>query len=182
MIPNTGGGLEDDVPIVGQERLPALPPVISGTHTPEVERRVESFFCSVASIFEAWINRRKSNHTRRAYRGDVMAFVEFCGWAWPDDAPQLLRTSILGVQGFKDAMAKHGWAPKTINRRISSLSSFYKFLSGAAAELRLPITGPNPAHAQFIAREGSDPVEETRALSETRARQLMATSWGQASV
>jgi site-specific recombinase XerD len=124
--------------------LPALPPVVSGTHTPEVERRVESFFHSVASIFEAWVNRRKSNHTRRAYRGDVMAFVEFRGWAWPDDAPQLLRTSILDVQAFKDAMAKHGGAPKTINRRISSLSSFYKFLSGAAAELRLPITVPKP--------------------------------------
>ena len=108
-----------------------------------------------------------------------MAFIEFRGWAWPDDAPQLLRTSILDVQAFKDAMAKHGGAPKTINRRISSLSSFYKFLSGAAAELRLPITVPNPAHPQFIAREASDPVEETRALSETRARQLMAMVTGE---
>jgi site-specific recombinase XerD len=69
-------------------------------------------------------------------------------------------------------------APKTINRRISSLSSFYKFLSGAAAELRLPITVPNPAHAQFIAREASDPVEETRALSETRARQVVGMPAG----
>ena len=64
-------------------------------------------------------------------------------------------------------------------RRISSVSSFYKFLSGAAAELRLPITVPNPAHAQFIAREASDPVEETRALAETRARQLMAMVTGE---
>jgi hypothetical protein len=29
--------------------------------------------------------------------------------------------------------------PKTLNRRISSLSSFYKYLAGAAAELRLPM-------------------------------------------
>lgn len=50
-------------------------------------------------------------------------------------------------------MAKHSGAPKTINRRISSLSSFYKFLSGAAAELRLPITVPNPAHAQYFSGE-----------------------------
>ncbi len=69
-------------------------------------------------------------------------------------------------------------APKTMNRRISSLSSFYKFLSGAAAELRLPITVPNPAHAQFISREASDAVDETRALSETRARQLMGLPAG----
>ena len=80
------------------------------------------------AIFEAWVNRRKSDHTRRAYRGDVMAFVEFCGFAWPEDSAKLLRVSILDVQAFKDHMAKHGGAPKTINRRISSLSSFYKFL------------------------------------------------------
>src|ERR1700744_4238802 len=64
-------------------------------------------------------------------------------------------------------------APKTINRRVSSLSSFYKYLGGAAAELRLPVTVPNPAHAQFIARESTDARDETRALSLTRARQLM---------
>lgn len=52
-------------------------------------------------------------------------------------------------------------------------------MSGAAAELRLPITVPNPAHPQFIAREASDPVDETRALSETRARQLMAMITGE---
>src|ERR1700677_3842035 len=156
------------------EKRGALPPVIAGADTPEISRRVESFFHSVASIFEAWVNRRKSDHTRRAYRGDVMAFVEFCRLVWPRDAAELLRVSILDVQAFKDHMGKHGGAPKTINRRISSLSSFYKFLSGAAAELRLPITVPNPAHAQFISRESSDPVDETRAMSETRARQLVA--------
>jgi site-specific recombinase XerD len=68
--------------------------------------------------------------------------------------------------------------PKTLNRRISSLSSFYKYLAGAAAELRLPINVPNPAHAQFIARESADPLEGTRALSATRARQLMGLPAG----
>jgi site-specific recombinase XerD len=156
-----------------------LPPVIAGSFTPEIQERVESFFSSIAAIFEAWVNRRKSHHTRRAYRGDVMAFVGFQEFVWPRDAAELLRVSILDVQRFKDWMGKHGGAPKTINRRISSLPSFYRFLSGAAAELRLPITVPNPAHAQFIAREASDPVEETRALSETRARQLLAMVTGE---
>jgi integrase/recombinase XerD len=166
--------MADGVVVAAPENALALPPVIAGAHTPQVEARVENFFHSVASIFEAWVGRRKSDHTRRAYRGDVMAFVEFCRIAWPQDAARLLRISILDVQAFKDAMGKRGGAPKTINRRISSISSFYKFLSGAAAELRLPITVPNPAHAQFISRESSDPVDETRALSETRARQLVA--------
>jgi site-specific recombinase XerD len=160
--------------------LPALPPLLAGSHTPAIERRVESFYQSLATIFEAWVGRCKSEHTRRAYRGDIMAFVAHQRWAWPQDAVQLLRVSILDVQAFKAAMAAHHAAPKTLNRRISSLSSFYKFLSGAAAELRLPITVPNPAHAQFISRECADPVDETRALSETRARQLIAMPAGEA--
>jgi hypothetical protein len=170
--------MPDAVTVSGSENAPALPPVIAGANTPEIERRFENFFHSVAAIFEAWVGRRKSDHTRRAYRGDVMTFGEFRGFAWPQDAAQLLRVSILDVQAFKDHIAKYGSAPKTINRRISSLSSFYKFLSGSAAELRLPITIPNPAYAQFISRESSDPVDETCALSETRARQLMGMPAG----
>jgi site-specific recombinase XerC len=113
--------MSDEVTVPGRQNQPALPPVIAGANTPEIERRVENFFHSVASIFEAWVNRRKSEHTRRAYRGDVMAFVQFRGWAWPGDAAQLLRVSIFDVQAFKEHMVKHGAAPKTINRRISSL-------------------------------------------------------------
>ena len=69
-------------------------------------------------------------------------------------------------------------APKTINRRIASLSSFYRYLQGVVSELRLPITVPNPAHAQFIPRGSSDPLDETKALSATRARQLMGLPAG----
>jgi site-specific recombinase XerD len=156
----------------------SLPPVLAGSVTPENRERVERFFFSVASIFEAWVNRRKSEHTRRAYRGDVIAFVQFMEIKWPEEASRLLSSSILDVQAWKNKMFEESAAPKTINRRISSLSSFYKFLAGAAAELRLPITVPNPAHAQFISRETSDPVEETRALSLARARQLMTMPKG----
>jgi integrase/recombinase XerC len=150
-----------------------LPPILAGSMPAEVRGRVGDFFSSVATIFEAWVGRRKSEHTQRAYRGDVMSFVEFLGLSWPDEADRLFRVSILDVQAFKADLVKREAAPKTINRRISSVSSFYKYLGGAAAELRLPITVPNPAHAQFISRESSDPVDETKALSATRARQLM---------
>ena len=49
--------------------------------------------------------------------------------------------------------------------RIASLSSFYRYLQGAASELRLPITGPNPAHAQFIARGATVPGVELQDAS-----------------
>jgi hypothetical protein len=55
-----------------------------------------------------------------------------------------------------------------------SLSSFYKFPRGAARpSCAFPLRCPIRPHAQFISRESSDPVDET-ALSESRARQLVA--------
>ena len=133
-----------------KQNQPGLPPILAGATTPAIRHRVEQFFFSVASIFEAWVTRRQSPHTQRAYREDVMAFVKFMGIAWPDQATALLSVSIKDVLAFRDFLLSQNAAPKTLNRRISSLSSFYKYLAAAAAELRLPITVPNPAHAQFI--------------------------------
>jgi site-specific recombinase XerD len=155
-----------------------LPPVLAGHLTPQVHARAESFYGGVAEMFERWVARRPSPHTQRAYRNDVMSFVDFLGIGWPAQANRLLLTSVADVQGWRDAMLAATKAPKTLNRRISSLSSFYKYLAGAAAELRLPVNVPNPAHAQFIARESSDPLEGTRALTATRARQLMGLPAG----
>ena len=139
---------------------------------------MEEFFSSVASILESWVARRQSRHTQRAYREDVMAFVKFQAIAWPEQATSLLRVSVSDVVAFRDELFARGAAPKTLNRRISSLSSFYKYMAAAAAELRLPITVPNPAHPQFISRESTDARDETRALSATRARQLMGLPAG----
>ena len=69
--------------VTGFENVADLPPVLSGSMTPEIKERVDSFYFSVAAIFDAWVGRRKSNHTRRANRGDVMSFVEFRKLAWP---------------------------------------------------------------------------------------------------
>jgi site-specific recombinase XerD len=165
--------------LVVVQKAELLPPILSGGETAVVRRRVEKFFSSVADIFERWVTRRQSPHTQRAYREDVMSFISFMGWEWSEDADQVLVVSIKDVQEFRDEMISHDLAPKTINRRISSLSSFYKYLAASAAELRLPINVPNPAHAQFIARESSDARDETKALSMTRARQLMGLPHGE---
>ena len=155
-----------------------LPPILAGHLTPQLRARAESFYAGVAELFERWVARRPSYHTQRAYRRDVLSFVDFLGLTWPQDAFRLLLASVADVQRWRDAMMAATKAPKTLNRRISSLSSFYKYLAGAAAELRLPVNVPNPAHAQFIARESSDPLEGTRALTATRARQLMGLPAG----
>lgn len=164
------------VPVGGERR--ALPPMLAGSATPAVKTKVEQFYLSVAEFFELWVQRRDSPHTQRAYRGDVMAFVAFVDIPWPAESWRMFQVSVADTQRFRESMLTANLAPKTLNRRISSLSSFYKYLAGCAAEFRLPIVVPNPAHAQFIARAKSDPVEETRALSGTRARQLMGMPSG----
>ena len=155
-----------------------LPPILAGRHTSAVEAQVRSFYGSVADIFERWVTRRSSKHTQRAYRQDVMDFVAFLGLTWPAESSRLFTVSVADVLAFRDVMIAKNNAPKTINRRIASLSSFYKYLQGCASEFRLPITVPNPAHAQFISRGSFDPRDETKALSATRARQLMGLPAG----
>jgi len=157
-----------------------LPAILAGHATPAVAEKVHKFYLSVADIFEMWVRRRTSQHTQRAYRSDVMSFVQFMEFAWPEEAIQLLTVKINDVLEYVEQMqGELNMASKTINRRVASLSSFYKYLAGAAAEMRLPITVPNPAHAQFVTRQSSDPRDETKAMTATRARQLMGLPAGE---
>ena len=85
-----------------------------------------------------------------------MAFVEFLGLRWPEDATRLFTVSVADVLAFRDVMLEDGKAPKTINRRIASLSSFYKYLQGV--RLRVPAAdhgaepGPCPVHLPRVVR------------------------------
>lgn len=158
---------------------PDLPPILLGSATPEIAERVKNFYFSVSEIFERWVERRSSPHTRRAYRQDVMAFVRHLSIAWPKNAAALFTVKVADVQGWRDQMLAQKAAPKTVNRRVASVSGFYRYLGNVAAELRLPITVPNPAHSQFIPRGSTDPVDETQALTPSRARQLMGMPDGE---
>lgn len=156
-----------------------MPPVLAGQQTPEIAKKVERFYLSIEQMLEAWITRRQSPNTQAAYRQDIESLLTFLSIVWPRDSVSLLTVTVADVQAWRDQLSAEGKAPKTLNRRISSVSSFYKYLQGVAAELRLPITVPNPAHAQFIARASTDPVNETKDLSATRARQLMGLPQGE---
>ena len=166
------------VPVTEIEATAELPPILVGRYTTAVGTQVRQFYLSVAEVFERWVTRRSSKYTQRAYRGDVLAFISFLELDWPDESALLFKVSVTDVLAFRDEMLKEVKAPKSINRRIASISSFYKYLQGVASELRLPITVPNPAHAQFISRGSSDPRDETKSLSATRARQLMGLPSG----
>ncbi len=44
-----------------------LPPILHGRETSAVRSKVKRFYSSIAKVFEAWVHRRKSPHTQRAY-------------------------------------------------------------------------------------------------------------------
>src|SRR5512142_2952756 len=109
------GGMDEKrgavlVPV--SESQPALPPILVGRVTPAVEAQVGSFYGSVAEIFERWVTRRSSTHTQRAYRQDVMDFVQFLGLRWPDESTRLFTESVTEVQAFRDQMVAEAKAPK----------------------------------------------------------------------
>jgi site-specific recombinase XerD len=166
------------VPVTAADRV-LLPAILDGYHTLSVEEKVRRFALGVPEMLERWISRRASPHTRRAYRQDLFTFIGFLNIRWPDQAANLFAVTVGQVQDYRDWMLARGDAPKTVNRRVSSLAGFFRFLREVAAELRLPVQVANPADKEFVAREVADPVEERRHFSAAKARQLFALPAGE---
>ena len=154
-----------------------LPPVLPGLDSETARVRVEDFYQGIPELFEIWVQRRQSPETQRAYRRDVLAFVEHAGWRWPEEALRFLTVNVGQVQAYRDAIQER-YSPKTVLRRLCSLSSWYRFLGATAAELRLPIQVPNPAHSQFIPRGTADAVTPSPELSIGSVRRLLALPEG----
>lgn len=134
-------------------------------------------------MFEIWVARRPNANTQRAYRADVMSFVRFMGIAWPSCDWALLQVSVRDVQRWRDRLKRvDRLAPKTVLRRISSVSRFYEYMREQAADFRIPIVVPNPASKNHIPRESSPPVAPTRALSRSNTRELLQLPKGQSLV
>ena len=82
-----------------------------------------------ARLVEAYLSylqgvRRYSPHTVRAYRVDLEALV-----AWADrEGLDLLAVDHRDLRLFLSYLQRAGYEPKTVNRHLSSMRSFYKWL------------------------------------------------------
>lgn len=150
-----------------------LPPVLAGHASPAIVEKTRTFYLSVASMFDTWLERTPNPNTQRTYRRGVLNFIEFLGIDWPQDSHEFLQVTVPDVQAWRDSMETEGQAPATLNARISAVSRFYTFMREVAVELRLPVQVPNPAHAQFVKRETTDPVRPTVPVTRTLAHKLM---------
>src|SRR5262245_36636800 len=154
--------------------------MLAGHASPVIRERGRRFLASVPAMLEAWLKRSENANTLRSYRRDLEAFVQFLELAWPSDADRLLHTTVDQVQEWRRTMLEdENLAPKTVNRRISSVSGFFVFVRESAAQAKLPILIQNPASSDFVKRPAADPVTETAALPGTQARRLMSLPSGE---
>ena len=85
-----------------------------------------------------------------------MAFVEFLGIRWPEDATRLLTVSVADVQDFRDRMIADGKAPKTDQPPHRLALELLQVPPGG--RLRVPAAhhraepGPRPVHPPRLVR------------------------------
>ena len=70
--------------------------------------------------------RRYSAHTSTAYNTDILEFVEFYKKTY--ESEEILTANHKQIRSWVVTLMNDGIVPKSINRKISSLRSFYKFL------------------------------------------------------
>jgi integrase/recombinase XerD len=98
---------------------------------PDLEQRL---------LVSGWLAGFRSPRTRRAYAGDLLAWQRWCAARGLDP----LRARRVQVDLYLADLLKGGAAPASAGRRLSALSSFYRFL---LAQDDLEITRANPASA-----------------------------------
>lgn len=145
--------------------LPALPPQLA-TDRYGIQRLTVTWLLGFAS------------HTRTAYFRDLSRYLTWCQRQQLD--PLTARASDLDL--YRVELAAAGAAASTVARRLSSLSSWYRYLLANAADQVSgnPVTG---VRRPTVDRDASTTVglttEEVRALlwcADTRARQRLAES------
>lgn len=97
--------------------------------------------------------KRFSNHTVRAYENDLVKFATYLKDVYSEN--DLARADVRHVRSWLASQSEEKISSRTIRRRISSLSAFYRFLqkSGVVAEnpvRKLPLPKIQTSLPKFI--------------------------------
>jgi integrase/recombinase XerD len=115
-----------------------------------------------------WLNNIHNPNTRRAYQGDVEAFVGFCGIEAPSELRLVTRAHVIA---WRNNLEAQELAPATIRRRVSAVSSLYDYLCNENAVDHNPVSGVKRPS------EGSN-EGKTPALSDVQAKKLLQAPKG----
>ena len=115
-----------------------------------------------------WLGNIDNPNTRRAYEGDVEAFIAFCGIERPDELRQVTRAHVIA---WRSQIEYEGLAAATIRRKLSAVSSLFEFLCNENAMDTNPVAG--------VKRPSEDANEgKTPALSDDQAKMLLQAPKG----
>ena len=115
-----------------------------------------------------WLENIDNPNTRRAYEGDVMAFIAFCGVETPDELRLVTKAHIIA---WRSELEAHELAPATVRRKLSAVSSLFDHLCNENAVETNPVAG--------VKRPVADNNEgKTPALSDTQAKALLRAPEG----
>ncbi len=116
-----------------------------------------------------WLGNIDNPNTRRAYQGDVEAFVSFCGIETPTELRLVTRAHIIA---WRTELEAHELAPATIRRKLSAVSSLFDHLCNENAVETNPVAG--------VKRPAADNNEgKTPALSDAQAKALLRAPEGE---
>jgi integrase/recombinase XerD len=115
-----------------------------------------------------WLGNIQNPNTKRAYKGDVEAFVAFCGIETPEEFRQVRRAHVLAWRGVLESQEL---APATIRRKLSAVSALFDYLCNENAVESNPVAG--------VERPSEDTNEgKTPALSDAQAKRLLEAPKG----
>lgn len=79
---------------------------------------------ALRQLIAAWLLGFPSEHTRRSYSGDLTAWLTFCD----EHGVEPLRARRPHIDAWARSLEELKLKPRTIARRLSSVSSWYDFL------------------------------------------------------
>jgi len=72
-------------------------------------------------------NRNMSPHTIRSYKVDLLEFSEFLKTNYGVEHPS--QVNVDHIRNFVASLARHGYEKRSINRKLSAIRSFYRYLN-----------------------------------------------------
>lgn len=104
------------------------------------ERLTAAEFQGLATVPPAieWFANKRNPNTRRAYERDVGDFTGFVGITDPHELRLVTRAHVIA---WRKSLEAQGQRPPTIRRKLSAISSLFRYLCEANAVAHNPVNG-----------------------------------------
>jgi integrase/recombinase XerC len=124
---------------------------------------LQRFFMSV-NQFLAYLQHEKNYaiHTLKAYQADLLSFEDYCRQEYQIEALHEVPYAI--IRSWIVMLLEKGNSAKTINRKISSLRSYYKYLMRSHQLERSPLEEHRPLKVQKRVQVPFSPKEMHQVL------------------